>query len=74
VANPLNVQLSGYPAKVVTRGYHLYAMPRAVNRWAVALAYLTDALFARSVVSLGLSTQSDAEFSISEGISLPKTG
>jgi NADH dehydrogenase len=74
VANPLNVQLSGYPAKLVTRGYHLHAMPRAVNRWAVALAYLTDALFARSVVSLGLSTQSNAEFSTSEGIPLPKTG
>ena len=30
--------------------------------------------FARSVVSLGLSTQSDAEFSTSEGIPLPKIG
>ena len=74
VANPLKVQLSGYPAKFVTRGYHLFAIPRGVNRWAVALAYLTDALFTRSVVSLGLSTQSDAEFSTSEGIPLPKTG
>jgi NADH dehydrogenase len=74
VANPLNIPLSGYPAKLVTRGYHLYAMPRAVNRWAVALAYLTDALFARSLVSLGLSTQDDAEFATSEGIPLPKTG
>jgi NADH dehydrogenase len=74
VANPLRIQLSGYPAKFVTRAYHLYAIPRGVNRWAVALAYLTDALFARSVVSLGLSTQSDAEFSTSEGIPLPKTG
>ena len=74
VANPLKVPLSGYPAKFVTRGYHLYAIPRGVNRWAVALAYLTDVLFARSVVSLGLSTQSDAGFSTSEGIPLPKTG
>ncbi|MDT5141995.1 MAG: hypothetical protein QOE52_3702 [Mycobacterium sp.] len=74
VANPLRIQLSGYPAKFVTRAYHLYAIPRGVNRWAVALAYLTDALFARSVVSLGLSTQSDAGFSTSEGIPLPKTG
>ena len=74
VANPLRLQLSGYPAKFVTRAYHLYAIPRGVNRWAVALAYLTDALFARSVVSLGLSTQSDAGFSTSEGIPLPKTG
>ena len=74
VANPLKIQLSGFPAKVVTRAYHLYAIPRGVNRWAVTLAYLTDALFARSVVSLGLSTQSDAEFSTSEGIPLPETG
>ncbi|MBV9353415.1 MAG: FAD-dependent oxidoreductase, partial [Mycobacterium sp.] len=48
VANPLNVHLSGFPAKVVTRGYHLYAIPRLANRWAVALAYLTDALFPRT--------------------------
>lgn len=72
VANPLNIQLSGYPAKVVTRAYHLYAMPRAVNRWAVALAYLTDVLFPRTVVSMGLSTQEDAQFSASEGIPMPR--
>ena len=72
VANPLKIQLSGFPAKFVTRAYHLYAIPRGVNRWAVALAYLTDALFARSIVSLGLSTQSDAAFWTSEGIPLPK--
>ncbi len=74
VANPLKIPLSGFPAKVVTRAYHLYAIPRGVNRWAVTLAYLTDAMFARSVVSLGLSAQSDAEFSTSEGIPLPETG
>jgi NADH:ubiquinone reductase (H+-translocating) len=72
VANPLNVQISGYPAKFVTRFYHLYAIPRGVNRWAVSLAYLTDVLFPRTVVSIGLSTESDAEFSASEGIPLPK--
>ncbi|MBV8965947.1 MAG: FAD-dependent oxidoreductase, partial [Mycobacteriaceae bacterium] len=72
VANPLNIHLSGYPAKAVTRAYHLYAMPRMVNRWAVSLAYLTDAMFARAVVSIGLSTDSDAKFSASEGIPLPK--
>lgn len=73
VANPLNVHLSGYPAKFVTRAYHLYAIPRFVNRWAVSLAYLTDVFFARTLVSMGLSTQSDAEFSTSEGIPLPET-
>jgi len=74
VANPLKIPLSGFPAKVVTRAYHLYAIPRGVNRWAVALAYLTDTIFARSVISMGLATQGDAEFSTSEGIPLPETG
>lgn len=72
VANPLGVQLSGLPAKLVTRGYHLLAIPRFVNRWAVSLAYLTDAVFDRSVVSMGLSTTEDANFAASEGIPLPK--
>ncbi|MGE2735838.1 NAD(P)/FAD-dependent oxidoreductase [Mycolicibacterium vaccae] len=72
VANPLNIQLSGRPAKFVTRAYHLFAIPRFVNRWAVSLAYLTDAVFDRSVVSMGLSTSADANFAASEGIPLPK--
>jgi NADH dehydrogenase len=72
VANPLNVHISGYPAKFVTRGYHLYSIPRFVNRWAVSWAYLTDAVFPRTVVSMGLPTQRDAQFSASEGIPLPK--
>jgi NADH dehydrogenase len=72
VANPLGMQLSGFPAKVVTRAYHLYAIPRAVNRWAVSLAYLTDAVFDRSVVSVGLSSADDANFAASEGIPLPR--
>lgn len=73
VANPLNIHLSGLPAKAVTRSYHLYAIPRGVNRWAVALAYLTDVLFTRSVVSIGLSSEDDAQFTASEGIPMPKT-
>jgi NADH dehydrogenase len=32
VANPMNIRLSGLPAKIVTRAYHLYAIPRGVNR------------------------------------------
>ena len=74
VANPLGLRLSGLPAKVVTRAYHLYAIPRAVNRWAVALAYVTDTLFDRSVVSIGLTSREDAQFTASEGIPMPKTG
>jgi NADH dehydrogenase len=63
--------LSGYTAKAVTRAYHLYAIPRFVNRWAVSLAYLTDVFFDRSVISIGLSSEEDARFAASEGIPMP---
>jgi NADH:ubiquinone reductase (H+-translocating) len=66
VANPLNVQLSGHLAKAVTRGYHLYAIPRAGNRWAVGMAYLADLMFSRQLVSLGLAPSSIARFAASE--------
>jgi NADH:ubiquinone reductase (H+-translocating) len=66
VANPLNIQLSGLPAKVVTRAYHLYAIPRTANRWAVAMGYLTGALFTRPLVSIGFGQPSLARFSVSE--------
>jgi len=72
VANPLGVQLSGYPAKLVARGYHLYALPRVVNRWAVVLAYLTDVFFPRTVLSMGLVSEAEAQFMASEGIQLLK--
>jgi NADH:ubiquinone reductase (H+-translocating) len=72
VANPLGVQLSGYPAKLVARGYHLYALHRVVNRWAVALAYLTDAFLPRTVLSMGLVSDAKAQFTASEGVQLPK--
>jgi NADH dehydrogenase len=72
VANPLNIQVSGLPAKVVTRAYHLYAIPRGVNRWAVGLAYFTDLIFPRTLVSMGLASQEDAKFSTSEGIPMLK--
>jgi NADH:ubiquinone reductase (H+-translocating) len=48
------------------------AMPRFVNRWAVSLAYLTDVFFDRSVVSMGLASEEDAQFHASEGIPMPK--
>ncbi|OBH14191.1 NAD(P)/FAD-dependent oxidoreductase [Mycobacterium sp. E1747] len=72
VANPLGVHLSGYAAKFVTRAYHLYAIPRLVNRWAVALAYLTDVFFPRTVLSMGFDPGTDAEFTAGEVVQLPK--
>jgi NADH dehydrogenase len=51
-ANPLGIPLSRFPAKVVTRGYHLLSMPG--NRVRVAADWLLDAVLPRQSVQLGL--------------------
>jgi NADH:quinone reductase (non-electrogenic) len=51
-ANPLGVPLSGFPAKAMTRGYHLLSMPG--NRVRVATDWLLDAVLPRQGVQLGL--------------------
>ncbi|MGK5680531.1 NAD(P)/FAD-dependent oxidoreductase [Actinoplanes sp. URMC 104] len=51
-ANPLGVPVKGFPAKVVTRGYHLLSMPG--NRVRVAADWLLDAVLPRQGVQLGL--------------------
>jgi NADH dehydrogenase len=51
-ANPLKIPLSGLPAKAVTRGYHLFAMPG--NRARVGADWLLDAALPRQAVQLGL--------------------
>jgi NADH dehydrogenase len=51
-ANPLGVPLSGFPATVVTRGYHLLSMPG--NRLRVAADWLLDAVLPRQGVQVGV--------------------
>jgi NADH dehydrogenase len=51
-ANPLHVPLAGLPAKAVTRGYHLLALP--ANRARVSADWLLDAALTRQAVQLGL--------------------
>ncbi|GAA3426781.1 hypothetical protein GCM10018953_39640 [Streptosporangium nondiastaticum] len=51
-ANPLGVPLSGLPAKAVTRGYHLLAVPGGRTR--IAGNWLLDALLPRQMVQLDL--------------------
>lgn len=53
-ANPLRVPLSGFPARVVTRGYHLIALPGMSNRVRTAVDWLLDAVLGRQSVQLGL--------------------
>lgn len=52
VADPLHVPLSGWPAKAITRGYHLLALP--ANKVRVAADWAADMLARRQVVQFGL--------------------
>jgi NADH:ubiquinone reductase (H+-translocating) len=51
-ANPLHIPMSGWLAKIVTRGYHLLALPG--NRTRTAIDWLLDAVSGRQSVQLGL--------------------
>jgi NADH dehydrogenase len=51
-ANPLHVPLSGLPAKVVTRAYHLYSMPG--NRTRTAADWAINTVMPPRGVQLGL--------------------
>ena len=57
-ANPAGIRLSGLPAKAVTRGYHLAALP--ANKIRVAADWLLDAILPRQIVQLGLAGQPHA--------------
>jgi NADH dehydrogenase len=51
-ANPLQIPLSGLPAKAVTRGYHLLSLPG--NRIRTAAEWALDAVLPRETAELGL--------------------
>jgi NADH:quinone reductase (non-electrogenic) len=51
-ANPMHVPLSGLPAKLVTRAYHLFSMPG--NRVRAATDWALEATTGRQTVQLGL--------------------
>jgi NADH dehydrogenase len=55
-ANPLRIPLAGPPAKLVTSGYHLLAMPG--NRIRTAVDWALDAVLPRQTVQLGLVPES----------------
>jgi NADH:ubiquinone reductase (H+-translocating) len=53
VAKPLGIKLHGPLAKVVARGYHLYALPAASNRVRVAVDWLLSAALPAQDVQIG---------------------
>lgn len=71
-ANPLGLPLSGLPAKVVTRGYHLLSMPG--NRVRVAADWLLDAVLPNQGVQLGLVAAGAVPLDSAFPQAMPATG
>ena len=70
-ANPLGVPLSGWPAKAVTRGFHLLSLPG--NRRRIMADWVLDAVAGRPAVELGLVPGADVplDSAAPERISVP---
>ncbi|WP_369055471.1 NAD(P)/FAD-dependent oxidoreductase [Kineococcus terrestris] len=60
VAKPLGVELTGLPAKIVARGYHLYALPSMANRVRVLTDWALHALLPVQAVALNQTRPEDA--------------
>jgi NADH dehydrogenase len=63
VAKPLGVGLTGLPAKIVTKAYHLYALPAAGNRLRVAASWATNLVSRPIVAQLGIVDRATASLS-----------
>lgn len=64
VADPLHIPLRGLAAKVVTRGYHLLALPS--NRLRVALDWAADLVTRRQIVHFGMVPEEGVSLADSE--------
>jgi NADH dehydrogenase len=71
-ANPLGVPLSGFPAKVITRGYHLLSMPG--NRIRVVADWTLDAVLPKQGVQLGLVPATAVPLDSANPDAMPDTG
>jgi NADH dehydrogenase len=66
VADPLGIPLSGAPAAVVTRGYHLWALPCLTNKTRVAADWLLDTVTPRQIVRLGFLPPASSSITTAE--------
>jgi len=67
VAKPLGVPLTGPLAKVVTRGYHLYALPAMANRVRVAADWLWQTVLPPESTQLSVVRPEDARLDAAQG-------
>ncbi|MBE1603996.1 NADH dehydrogenase FAD-containing subunit [Actinopolymorpha pittospori] len=61
VARPFGLPLTGLPAKVVTKGYHLGAIPHRANQLRVAADWLVNLVSRPTATQLGLVQESAAQ-------------
>jgi NADH dehydrogenase len=66
VAKPLGIPVTGLAAKVVTRAYHLYALPLAANRIRVATDWLLASVLPVQAVQLSGIRADDALISTAQ--------
>jgi NADH dehydrogenase len=74
VAKPLGVPLTGPLAKVVTRGYHLYALPAMANRVRVATDWLFQTILPPESTQLSVVRPEDARLAAAQGVGLATSG
>jgi NADH dehydrogenase len=72
VAKPLGVPLTGPLAKVVTRAYHLYALPSTPNRVRVAADWLFQTILPPESTQLSVVRPDDARMAIAQGLLPPQ--
>lgn len=72
VAKPLGVPLTGPLAKVVTRAYHLYALPSTPNRVRVAADWLFQTILPPESTQLSVVRPDDARIAIAQGLMPPQ--
>ena len=70
VAKPLGIPLTGPIAKVVTRGYHLMALPSASNRVRVAADWLWQTVLPPESTQLSVVRSDDARLTTAQGTAL----
>jgi NADH:ubiquinone reductase (H+-translocating) len=66
VASPLGLALGGLPGVVVTRGYHLLALPSLGNRIRVSLDWLLDWTMPTQLARLGFLREEQATMATAE--------
>jgi NADH dehydrogenase len=66
VARPLGLSITGLPAKVVTKAYHLYALPTGGNRLRVAADWLVNLVSRPILAQLGLVDPAAGRLGVAE--------